>query len=167
MIMILSALGSLHVNFLARPRVLYAMARNGQFFSFVDRIQPTFRTPSGALLFHGCLAGVLVLTGTFEEIYFLGIFSIWIFVALTAIALIGMRSKEPALPRPYRAWGYPWTPLIVATVAFAMSANLWLVRPVRSSIGLALILLGIPFFRRLPKRAADSPLVDAAPSVKV
>jgi basic amino acid/polyamine antiporter, APA family len=81
MIMILSALGSLHVNFLARPRVLYAMARNGQFFSFVDRIQPTFRTPSGALLFHGCLAGVLVLTGTFEEIYFLGIFSIWIFVA--------------------------------------------------------------------------------------
>jgi basic amino acid/polyamine antiporter, APA family len=164
-IMILSALGSLHVNFLARPRVLYAMARDGQFFSFVDRIQPTFRTPSGALLFHGCLAGALVLTGTFEEIYFLGIFSIWIFVALTAIALIGLRKKEPALPRPYRAWGYPWTPLIVATVAFAMSVNLWLVRPVRSSIGLAVILLGIPFFYRLRKRAADSPRAETATSV--
>jgi hypothetical protein len=144
-----------------------AMARDGQFFSFVDRIQPTFRTPSGALLFHGCLAGVLVLTGTFEEIYFLGIFSIWIFVALTAIALIGLRKKEPSLPRPYRAWGYPWTPLIVATVAFAISANLWLVRPVRSSIRLAVILLGIPFFRRLQKRATDSSLVEATPSVKV
>ncbi len=166
-IMILSALGSLHVNFLARPRVLYAMARDGRFFSFVDRIQPTFRTPSGALLFHGLLAGVLVLTGTFEEIYFLGIFSIWIFVALTAIALIGLRKKEPALPRPYRAWGYPWTPLMVATVAFAMSANLWLLRPVRSSIGLVVILFGIPFSRRLHKRAADSLLVEADPSVKI
>jgi amino acid transporter len=98
--------------------------------SFFGRIQPTFRTPSGALLFQGCLAGLLVLTGTFEEIYSLGIFSIWVFVALTAIALIALRTKEPALPRPYRAWGYPWTPLIVATVAFAMSANLWFVRPV-------------------------------------
>lgn len=166
-VMIVSALGSLHASFLARPRVLYAMARDGQFFSFVDRIQPTFRTPSGALLFQGCLAGVLVLTGTFEEIYSLSIFSIWIFVALTALALIGLRKKEPALPRPYRAWGYPWTPLIVATVAFAISANLWLVRPVRSSIGLAVILLGIPFFRRLQKRAADSPLVEAVPSIKV
>ena len=158
--MILSALGALHCNFLARPRVLYAMARDGHFFSFAGRIQPTFHTPSGALLFHGCAAGVLVLTGTFEEIYSLGIFSIWIFIALTALALIGVRKEEPALPRPYLAWGYPWTPLIVATVAFAISANLWLVRPVRSSIGIAVILLGIPFFHRLQKRAADSPLVE-------
>ncbi len=167
MIMILSALGALHCNFLGRPRVLYAMARDGQFFSFAGRIQPTFHTPSGALLFHGCVAGVLVLTGTFEEIYSLGIFSIWIFIALTALALIGLRKKQPALPRPYRAWGYPWTPLIVATAAFAISANLWLVRPVRSSIGLVVILLGIPFFRRLQKRAADSSLVEPAPSVQV
>ena len=34
--MILSALGSLHVNFLARPRVVYAMARDGKFFSFLS-----------------------------------------------------------------------------------------------------------------------------------
>jgi len=167
LIMILSALGSLHVNFLARPRVLYAMARDGQFFGFVKRIHPTFRTPSGALLFHGCLAVLLVLTGTFEEIYSLGIFSIWIFLALTAVALIRLRKKEPALPRPYRACGYPWTPLIVAAVAFAMSVNLWFARPVRSSIGLAVILLGIPFFHGLRKHAVDSPRAETATSVGV
>jgi len=44
------------------------------------------------------------------------------------------RLQDPALPRPYRTWGYPWSPLIVATVAFAISANLWLVRPIRSTI---------------------------------
>lgn len=165
-IMMLSALGSLHVNFLACPRVLYAMACNGQFFKVAKRVQPTFRTPSGAILFHACLAILLVTTGTFEEIYSLGIFSIWIFLALTAAALIRLRKREPALPRPYRALGYPWTPMIVAVAAFAMSANLWLVRPVRSSIGLGVILLGIPFFRRLQKRAADSHLVQATPSAR-
>jgi APA family basic amino acid/polyamine antiporter len=113
------------------------------------------------------LAAGLVLTGTFEEIYSLGIFSIWIFVGLTAVALIGLRKKEPALARPYRAWGYPWTPLIVASAAFAISANLWMVRPVRSSIGLVVILLGIRFFGRWQTKAADPLLVEAVSAVKI
>ena len=161
--MMLSALGTLHVNFLARPRVLYAMARDGRFFSVLGRVQPKFRTPGAAILFHACLAMLLVLTGTFEEIYSLGIFSIWIFLALTAAALIQLRRREPTLPRPYRAWGYPWTPMIVVVAALSMSANLWLVRPIRSSIRLGVILLGIPFFRRMRKLATDSPLVKPAP----
>jgi len=162
LVMILSALGSLHVNFLTRPRILYAMARDHQFLTFAKRIQPTFHSPSGALLIHCLLAAVLVLTGTFEEIYSLGIFSIWIFVGLTAVSLIRLRKKDPALLRPYRTWGYPWTPLMVTAVAFALSANLWLLRPVRSSIGLAVILLGVPFFRRLQTRTSDSPIEPAA-----
>jgi len=144
--MMISALGALHVGFLTGPRVPYAMAREGQFFSFVKRIQPSFHTPSSALLFQGSMAALLALTGTFEELYSLAIFAIWTFFALTAIALIQLRRKEPTLLRPYRAWGYPWTPLIFAGAAFAMTANLWLVRPVRSSIGLVVILIGIPFF---------------------
>ena len=150
--MMLSALGSLHAGSLSRSRVPYAMARDRQFFAFAKRIQPTFRTPSGALVFHGSAAVLLVLTGTYEEIYSLGIFSIWIFVGLTAIALIRLRKREPALFRPYRVWGYPWTPLIVVGAAFAMSANLWLVRPVRSSIGLAVILLALPLYHRWRKQ---------------
>jgi basic amino acid/polyamine antiporter, APA family len=154
-LMMLSALGSLHANFLARPRVLYAMARDGRFFSFTGRVQPTFRTPSGAILFHSCLAIALVLTGTFEEIYSLGIFSIWIFVALTAAALIRLRTKEPTLPRSYWVFGYPWTPMIVVITALAISVNLWFVRPIRSTIGLGVILIGTPFFRKLQKNAAE------------
>jgi len=122
------------------------MARDGQFFAFAKRIHPVFHTPSGAVIFQGCVAIVLVLTGTYQELYSFVIFAIWLFLALTAIALIRLRTKEPALPRSYRAWGYPWTPLAFGAAAAAISVNLWLVRPVRSSIGLAVILLGIPFF---------------------
>ncbi len=154
--MMISALGALHVGFLTGPRVPYAMAREGQFFRFAGRIQPHFHTPSGALVFQGCMTTLLVLTGTFEELYSLAIFSVWLFFLLTAVALIRLRIKEPGLPRPYRVWGYPWTPFVFASAALAMTVNLWWARPGRSSVGLAIILLGIPFFNFWRRRAVRS-----------
>ncbi len=144
--MAISALGALHVVVLTGARVPYAMARDGVFFPFAARIHPTFRTPSGSLLFLGSIAALLALSGTYEELYSLFVFAVWIFFALTAVALLRLRRVEPELSRPYRAWGYPWTPLIFLLAAIALTANLWLIRPVRSSLGLVVILAGIPFF---------------------
>jgi len=146
--MAISALGALHVVVLTGARIPYAMARDGVFFQFAKRIQPSFGTPSGALMFLGWLAALLALSGTYEELYSLFVFAAWIFFALTAIALFRLRRKEPNLPRPYRAWGHPWTTLIFLTAAVALTVNLWMIRPVRSSLGLAVILGGVPFFYR-------------------
>src|SRR5438067_7692927 len=88
-----------------------------------------------------------------------------IFFALTAIALLRLRKKEPNLSRPYRAWGYPWTPLIFLAAAVAVTVNLWMVRPVRSSLGLPVI-LG-PFFYRWRKRGEDLHAAQTATSVSV
>jgi APA family basic amino acid/polyamine antiporter len=151
--MAVSALGALHVVVLTGARIPYAMARDGVFFHFAERIHPSFRTPSGALLFLGSIAALLALSGTYEELYSLFVFAAWIFFALTAIALLRLRRKEPNLVRPYCAWGYPWTPLIFVAAALALTVNLWMVRPVRSSLGLAVILLGIPFFSGWQKRS--------------
>ena len=152
--MAVSALGALHVVVLTGARIPYAMARDGVFFQFARRMHPAFRTPSGALLFLGSAATLLALTGTFEELYSLFVFAVWIFFALMAIALILLRLKEPGLPRPYRVWGYPWTPLIFLSAAVALTVNLWMIRPVRSSLGLVVILSGIPFYYRWKKRIA-------------
>jgi amino acid transporter len=154
--MAISALGALHVVVLTGARIPYAMARDGVFFQFARRIHPSFRTPSGALLFLGSLAALLALSGTYEELYSLFVFAVWIFFALTAIALFQLRKKEPNLSRPYRAWGYPWTPLIFLVAAVALTVNLWMIRPVRSSLGLAVILGGIPFFYRWRKSPGAS-----------
>ncbi len=153
--MMVSAFGSLHAFFLTGPRVPYAMARDGLFFGFAKRIQPTFHTPSGAVLFQGCIAILLALTGTHQELYSYSMFATWAFFALTAFALIRLRSKNPGLVRPYRVWGYPWTSAIFGIAALAISINLWFLRPVRSSIGLAVIMLGIPFFYHWRKQAAE------------
>ena len=163
--MIVSAFGSLHAGFLTGPRIPYAMARDGNFFGFAKRIQPKFHTPSGAVVFQGCVAILLVLTGTHQELYSYTIFATWTFLGLTAIALIRLRSTEPELPRPFHVWGYPWTPMVFGVAAFAISVNLWLVGPLRSSVGLAIVLLGIPFFYRWRGRnESSSHLVEAEKS---
>jgi APA family basic amino acid/polyamine antiporter len=158
--MAISALGALHVVVMTGARIPYAMARDGVFFQFAKRINPSFHTPSNALIFLGSIAALLALTGTFEELYSLFVFAVWIFFALTAMALLRLRKKEPDLTRPYRAWGYPWTPLFFLAAAVALTVNLWMVRPVRSSLGLVVILAGIPFFYRWRKSTPAS----AAPS---
>ena len=151
--MAVSALGALHVVVLTGARIPYAMARDGVFFRFAGRIHPSFRTPSGSLIFLGSVAALLALTGTFEELYSLFVFAVWIFFALVAIALIRLRQKEPTLNRAYRVWGYPLPPLIFLGAAIALTVNLWTIRPVRSSFGLLVILGGIPFFYRWRSRA--------------
>lgn len=154
--MAISALGALHVVVLTGARIPYAMARDGVFFQFANRLHPSFHTPSGSLIFLGSLAALLALSGTYEELYSLFVFAVWIFFALNAIALLRLRKIEPDLSRPYRAWGYPLTPLIFLAAAIALTANLWMVRPVRSSLGLLVILAGIPFFHRWRKSTRPS-----------
>ena len=157
--MAISALGALHVVVMTGARIPFAMARDGVFFQFAERIHPSFHTPSGSLLFLGSIAALLALSGTYEELYSLFVFAVWIFFALNAIALLRLRKNEPGLSRPYRAWGYPWTPLIFLVAAIALTVNLWMIRPVRSSLGLIVIFGGIPFFYRWrkPPRSAAAP----------
>lgn len=145
--LVISALGSMNSSILSGARVPYAMARDGVFFKVADGIHPKYRTPARALLFQGVLASVMALSGTFEELTNLFIFATWIFYGLAVLAVFRLRKVEPDLPRPYRCWGYPWVPAIFVLGALALTVNLWLVRPGRSSIGLLLILAGLPFYR--------------------
>ena len=144
--MMISALGTLHIAILTAARIPFAVARDGLFFGFAKRVQPTFRSPSGGLLFVGGMSALLALSGTYEELFSLVIFALWIFLCLSVVALIRLRITEPALPRPYSIWGYPWTPILFLAGGLAMTVDLWLDRPVRSSIGLGIILLGLPFY---------------------
>src|SRR6202049_594931 len=150
--MVISAIGSMNSSILSGARVPYAMARDGIFFKIADGIHPKFRTPGRALIFQGVLASFMALTGTFEELTNLFIFAGWIFYGFAVVALFRMRRTEPDLPRPYRCWGYPWVPGLFVAGALALTVNIWLQRPGRSSIGLLLILAGVPFYRMWARR---------------
>lgn len=149
--MVVSALTTLNSSILTGARVPFAMARDGLFFRAAEGIHPRFYTPAGAIAFQAVLSCAMVLTGQFEDLFSLFIFAQWIFYALAVAAIYGSRRKEPDLPRPYRCWGYPWVPGIFIAGAFALTFNIWLKRPGRSTIGLLLIGAGLPFYRRWAK----------------
>jgi basic amino acid/polyamine antiporter, APA family len=150
--MVISAIGSMNSSILSGARVPYAMARDGIFFRIADGIHPKYRTPGRALIFQGVLASLMALTGTFEELTNLFIFAGWIFYGLAVVALFRLRRTEPNMPRPYRCWGYPWIPGMFVAGALALTINIWIERPGRSSLGLLLILAGLPFYRWWTRR---------------
>jgi APA family basic amino acid/polyamine antiporter len=154
--MAISALGSMNSSVLSGARVPYAMARDGIFFKIAGGIHPKFRTPGRALIFQGVLASLMALTGTFEELTNLFIFAAWIFYGFAVVALFRMRRTEPDLPRPYRCWGYPWVPGLFVAGALALTIQIWIQRPGRSSIGLLLILAGLPFYKMWARRERSS-----------
>jgi len=154
--MVISALGSMNSSVLSGARPTYAMARDGIFFKIADGVHPKYRTPARALIFQGVLTSLMALTGTFEELTNLFIFAGWIFYGLAVVALFRLRSKEPNMPRPYRCWGYPWVPGLFVAGALALTFNIWLDRPGRSSLGLLLMFAGLPFYRYWSKRASET-----------
>jgi basic amino acid/polyamine antiporter, APA family len=153
--MAISAIGSMNSSVLSGARVGYAMARDGIFFRIAGGIHRKYRTPGRALIFQGTLASLMALTGTFEELTNLFIFAGWIFYGLAVVALFRLRRREPEMPRPYRCWGYPWVPGIFVAGALALTVNIWIARPGRSSIGLLLILAGLPFYRYWSRTASN------------
>jgi len=150
--MAISALGSMNSSILSGARVPYAMARDGIFFRIAGGIHPKYRTPGRALIFQCALASLMALSGTFEELTNLFIFAGWIFYGLAVVALFRLRKTQPQMPRPYRCWGYPWVPGVFVAGSLALTVSIWLQRPGRSSIGLLLILAGVPFYRRWASR---------------
>jgi len=150
--MVISAIGSLNSSVLSGARVPYAMARDGLFFKIADGIHPKFLTPARALIFQGVLAGLMALSGTFEELTNLFIFAAWIFYGMAVVALFRLRKTEPLMPRPYRCWGYPWVPGIFVAGALALTLNILIDRPGRSVIGLLLIAAGLPFYKHWQSR---------------
>lgn len=152
--MIVCALGTLNSSILTNARVDYALARDGLFFRIVRGVNPRFRTPVRALVFQGILASLLALTGTFEDLFSLYIFTVFIFYGLQTYGVIRLRAKEPNLARPYRTWGYPVVPILFVIGALALTVNTCVQRPLPSAMGLGVMLVGLFFYRHWRERAA-------------
>jgi APA family basic amino acid/polyamine antiporter len=143
---------------LTASRVYFAMAQDGLFFARLGSIHPRWKTPAFAVIASCAWAAILALSGTFEQLLAYVVFTGWAFYALGAAAIFYYRRSAPDAPRPFRAPGYPWTPLVFIAVAAAIVLNTLFVRPGQAAIGIGLILLGVPvyWFWRRKKEARAS-----------
>jgi APA family basic amino acid/polyamine antiporter len=141
---LVSTLGANNGIILTAARIPYAMARGGLFFRSQANVHPRFGTPVVALLTQGVIASVLALLGTYDQLITCVVFAQFVFYGLSAAAVIRLRALAPALPRPYRTWGYPVTPAVFIAFAVWLVGNTILETPRESAIGAGLILLGLP-----------------------
>lgn len=144
---------------LAGARVYYAMARDGLFFRRIGTLN-TRHVPAFALLLQGVWAALLTLprTVTFDaagapkygnvytQLLEYIIAADLVFYALMVGAVIIMRRTLPDAERPYRAWGYPVTPLIYIVLAMLIVLDLAYLTPKTSGWGYALVLTGLPVY---------------------
>ena len=142
----ISAFATLNGSILAGSRVPYAQARDGLFPQALAGLHPRFRTPAASILAQAGIAGLFALSGTYESLYTKVIFSEWLFYALVTASVIILRRREPDLPRPYRAWGYPVVSLIFVLLAALLLVNTFVERRSDSLWGLALMGSGIPAY---------------------
>jgi APA family basic amino acid/polyamine antiporter len=145
-VILLSIIGTLNGCFLTSPRVYFAQARDGLFFAKFTEVHPRFRTPSFAIVAQAGWALVLLLSGTYETLIDYAMFALWIFYGLMVLGVILLRRSRPDLPRPYKMWGYPVTPVIFVAVAAYFIGNTAINRPGPSLAALGLIASGVPVY---------------------
>ena len=156
-----SVFGALNGNLLAKPRVPYAMARDGLIFSFLGKTHQRWSTPWAALLIQGAVAIVMVLVlRDFDTLTTYFVVVEWAALIFAVGAVFVLRRKMAEHPRPFRTPGYPWVPLlfVVGTVV-GVSAIVWgeiQVGNFSPIYGLAIAVAGFPV-HHLWKRLQRSP----------
>ncbi|MCJ2069483.1 amino acid permease [Methylobacterium sp. J-030] len=102
--------------------------------------------PARAILLQCGVASLLLLTQSYEAVLEFIQFSLILCSFLAVLGLIKLRITRPDLPRPYRAWGYPVTPILFLGVTAFMLVHLVTARPMQSLGGLAVMLLGLALY---------------------
>ncbi|HEX2455281.1 MAG TPA: amino acid permease [Vicinamibacterales bacterium] len=123
-------------------RILFAMGRDGLFWRRAASVSAR-GTPAAAMLATTVIALALIATGTFQRLIAIASFFLAANYVVCCLALIVLRRREPDAPRPFHAWGYPWSValVLVGAVAFLVGA---VVGDTINAVGaLVLIALGL------------------------
>ena len=143
-----STFGGVNVHILVAPRLFYALSKDGLFFKGLSRVHSKYRTPAVSILAQGILAALIALTPSYEEIISYGSFTTQTFAILAISSVIVLRYTRPDAKRPYRAWGYPVTPVLFLTVItgylVSLLTNIEFIY--NTLIGLAIVTTGFPFY---------------------
>jgi basic amino acid/polyamine antiporter, APA family len=117
-----TVLSALNATVLLSCRILFGMGREGWFPRWVAAVN-SGGTPSTALLLVSVASIVLILSGGYEKLIAVSAFLVVVLYLSGFGALFALRIREPDLPRPFKAWGYPWTNLgvLLASAAFLVA----------------------------------------------
>ena len=134
------------------PRVMMTMGEDIPSLRVFAR-RSTRGAPAWAILFQLAIASLMLLTRSFEAVLDFIQFSLLFCSFFTVLGVIKLRITRPDLPRPYRAWGYPVTPLVFLLVTGFMMYYLVTERPVQSFLGVVIMISGLVIYAVFRNRA--------------
>lgn len=141
-----SALGFLAQSMLTAPRVYFAMAKDRAFFRGVAWVDPRTHAPVVAIALQGTWAIVIALTGTYAQVINYVIAMDCIFFGLTAVCLFVLRRRNDGDATSFRVPGHPWTTFLFIAANWLVVFSTFAHDPMRSFIGLAIALAGLPVY---------------------
>jgi basic amino acid/polyamine antiporter, APA family len=150
-----STFGCVNGLILSGARVSFAMARDGLFFRGLERLNAS-AVPGNALWAQAFWSAVLVLSGSYSDLLKYVISADILFYVLLVLAVIVLRVKRPEWPRPFRAPGYPFLPLLYAATGVVLIAILLAGNPRTTWPGYVLVLSGVPVYFLWRRRSVPS-----------
>jgi basic amino acid/polyamine antiporter, APA family len=158
-IMVLALFSSINALHLMGARVIYAMSRDGLFFRSVSRINKGGTPTLGLLL--SAIVGVAFAVFSFERVIAMLAFFFVTNYLLSFTSMFLLRARDPEMPRPYRAWGYPWTTALalLGSIGFLIEA----IREDRTNSVFTLIALACsyPVYRVLKMVSSNEALASS------
>ena len=132
------------------PRVSMAMGEDHRLLAPLAR-KSRAGVPAVAMWLQLAFVAALLLTATFDQIINYVQFSLTLCSMLAVIGVFVLRVRQPDLPRPYRTWGYPVTPLIFLAISAWMLVFTWQQHRNESLAGLGTLLLGLILYFVSPR----------------
>ncbi len=150
----ISTFGNVNTQIFCKSRTWFAMGRDGLFFRFFKYVSPRFHTPNGALLGQAVWATVMIAVvsmaeNAYEAVIDYFTFTSSIFNILTMSTVWILRKKLKDMPRPYKAWGYPYTLIFLLVFYGIFAVHTLITAFIPSLLGLLLTLTGFIYYRFL------------------
>lgn len=152
-LVIVALLSSVNALLLIATRVPYAMGRDGLFPAWAARVRPG-GTPAAALVASAAVSLLFLLGGAFQSVIAVLAFFFVANYAVSFTAVFVLRRREPEAPRPFRAWGYPWTTALALAVSLLFLAGAVVGDTRRSLYALLLLAASYPAYL-LVRRVSD------------
>jgi APA family basic amino acid/polyamine antiporter len=135
---LVSTVGALTVT---GPRIYEAMGKDYPGLAWLSHRREG-GGPWVAIGLQTAVALLTVYTATYDQVLIYVGMTLSLFGVLTVAGVHVLRRAEPELPRPYRAWGYPWTGLIYCLLMLSMVAMTLHQQPKASLAAVATLLIG-------------------------
>ena len=142
----LSTAGFLSQSMLTAPRVYYAMARDGLFFSKIGDLGERSRVPVAAIVLQGLCASIIAMVGRFEQVLNYVVSIDVLFFGLTGAALLVFRRRDPQQVPGVRVPFHPLSTILFVAACWAIALTTVISAPRDAGGGVLILLIGVPVF---------------------